>query len=311
MISQVRRFNRTATQRVGALQDEFLGRGRPLGEARVLWEIGPSGRDVRSLRAELGLDSGYLSRLLRSLESAGLVTVESSEADRRVRLARLTDAGLAERHTLDQRSDEVAEALLVPLSPNQRARLVAAMSDVVLLLRAGMVRITDLEPTHPHARHCLRAYFAELDSRFDTGFEVARSNPATDSELRLPAGLLLVAQLGAEPVGCGALRFGTGFGTDGVCEIKRMWVAREARGMGLGRRLLEALEARAAEQGARVLRLETNRTLTEAINLYRSAGFTEVAPFNDETYAHHWFEKIISPAAGDTAAGTARVTYSG
>jgi len=110
MISQVRRFNRTATQRVGALQDEFLGRGRPLGEARVLWEIGPAGRDVRSLRAELGLDSGYLSRLLRSLESAGLVTVESSDADRRVRLAQLTEAGLAERRTLDQRSDEVAEA---------------------------------------------------------------------------------------------------------------------------------------------------------------------------------------------------------
>ena len=307
MISQVRRFNRTATQRVGALQDEFLGRGRPLGEARVLWEIGPAGRDVRSLRAELGLDSGYLSRLLRSLESAGLVTVESSDADRRVRLAQLTEAGLAERRTLDQRSDEVAEALLVPLSPSQRARLVAAMSDVVLLLRAGMVRITDLEPTHPHARHCLRAYFAELDSRFDTGFEVARSNPAPDSELRLPAGLLVVAQLGAEPVGCGALRFSAG----GVCEIKRMWVAGDARGMGLGRRLLEALEARAAEQGARVLRLETNRTLTEAINLYRSAGFTEVAPFNDEAYAHHWFEKITSPGAGETAAGTARVTYSG
>jgi DNA-binding MarR family transcriptional regulator len=307
MISHVRRFNRTATQRVGALQDEFLGRGRPLGEARLLWEIGPGGRDVRSLRADLGLDSGYLSRLLRSLESAGLVTVESSVADRRVRLARLTEAGRAERRTLDQRSDEVAEALLEPLSPKQRARLVAAMSEVTLLLRAGMVDITDLEPTHPHARFCLRAYFAELDSRFDTGFEVTRSNPAADSELRLPAGLLLVAQLGAEPVGCGALKFGA----DGVCEIKRMWVAETARGTGLGRRLLEALEVRAAEQGARVLRLETNRALTEAITLYRTAGFTEVAPFNDETYAHHWFEKIVAPTAGEPVPGVSRVTYSG
>jgi DNA-binding MarR family transcriptional regulator/GNAT superfamily N-acetyltransferase len=307
MISRVRLFNRTATQRVGALQDEFLGRGRPLGEARLLWEIGPGGRDVRSLRADLGLDSGYLSRLLRSLESAGLVTVEASEADRRVRLARLTEAGRAERQTLDQRSDEVAEALLEPLSPKQRARLVAAMSEVVLLLRAGMVRIADLEPTHPHARHCLRAYFAELDSRFDTGFEVARSNPAAESELRLPTGLLLVARLGAEPVGCGALRFGA----DGVCELKRMWVARTARGMGLGRRLLGALEARAAEQGARILRLETNRTLTEAISLYRSAGFTEVAPFNDETYAHHWFEKDLAAAATEAGSDRARITYSG
>lgn len=307
MISQVRLFNRTTTQRVGALRDQFLDRGRPLGEARVLWEIGPAGRDVRSLRAELGLDSGYLSRLLRSLESAGLVTVESSDADRRVRLARLTGAGLAERQTLDERSDAVAEALLEPLSPRQRARLVAAMSEVVVLLRAGMVRIDDLEPTHPHAQYCLRSYFAELDSRFDTGFEVARSNPAAEAELRLPAGLLLVAELGDEPVGCGALRFHV----DGVCEIKRMWVAPAARGMGLGRRLLVALEARAAEQGARVLRLETNRTLTEAISLYRSAGFTEVAAFNEETYAHHWFEKHLEPAAGGAVPDVAQITYSG
>ncbi|HEX4360865.1 MAG TPA: helix-turn-helix domain-containing GNAT family N-acetyltransferase [Pseudonocardia sp.] len=307
MISQVRLFNRTATQRVGALRDEFLDRGRPLGEARVLWEIGAGGRDVRSLRAELGLDSGYLSRLLRSLESAGLVTVESSEADRRVRLARLTESGLAERQTLDERSDAVAEALLEPLSPRQRDRLVAAMSEVVLLLRAGMVRIDDLEPTHPHAQHCLRSYFTELDSRFDTGFEVARSNPAAESELLLPAGLLLVAELGDEPVGCGALRFHL----DGVCEIKRMWVAPAARGMGLGRRLLGALEVRAAEQGARVLRLETNRTLAEAISLYRSAGFTEVAPFNQETYAHHWFEKHLEPAAARTVPDAAQITYSG
>src|SRR5882672_5191152 len=132
MVAQVRRFNRTVTQRVGALQDRFLDRGRPLGEARVLWEIGAEGRDVRSLRAELGLDSGYLSRLLRSLESDGLITVEANECDKRVRIARLTSAGTAERLTLDRRSDEVAGALLEPLSARQRARLVAAMADVEL-----------------------------------------------------------------------------------------------------------------------------------------------------------------------------------
>ncbi|MGH3410304.1 MAG: MarR family winged helix-turn-helix transcriptional regulator, partial [Streptosporangiaceae bacterium] len=116
MIGQVRRFNRTVTERAGALSDEFLARERPLGQARVLWEIGPDGCDVRRLRARLDLDSGYLSRLLRALEGAGLVEVGPSRADRRVRTARLTGAGLAERAELDRRSDEAAVALLAPLS---------------------------------------------------------------------------------------------------------------------------------------------------------------------------------------------------
>src|ERR687898_1222849 len=101
MVRQVRRFNRTVTQRVGALDDRYLARDRPLGEARVLWEVGDGGCDVRSLRSGLGLDSGYLSRLLRSLEVAGLVTVGPHEADKRVRCVRLTPAGAAERAVLD------------------------------------------------------------------------------------------------------------------------------------------------------------------------------------------------------------------
>jgi DNA-binding MarR family transcriptional regulator len=290
MVAQVRRFNRTVTQRVGALEDEFLGRGRSLGAARVLWEIGPDGRDVRSLRRELGLDSGYLSRLLRSLEADSLVTVEEAAADRRVRLARLTPHGVAERDALDRGSDEVAAALLSPLTPSQRGRLAAAMADVERLLRAGTIEIAVADPDEPDARYCLGAYFAELDRRFDAGFEVARSNPAPDDALRPPAGLLLVARLGAEPVGCGALRFGA----HGVCEIKRMWVAGTVRGTGLGRRLLGDLETRAAAAGAHTVRLETNRTLGEAIALSRSAGYTEVPAFNDEPYAHHWFEKRVS-----------------
>src|SRR5918999_1689747 len=153
MVDQVRRFNRAVTQRVGALDDHFLARNRPLGEARVLWEIGPEGCDVRALRSRLDLDSGYLSRLLRSLEGAGLVSVEPSEPDKRVRRARLTPAGLAERAVLDQRSDALAESFLAPLNEAQRERLVAAMSDVERLLTAGTVEIRVLDPAHPHARH--------------------------------------------------------------------------------------------------------------------------------------------------------------
>ncbi|MDQ6878487.1 MAG: helix-turn-helix domain-containing GNAT family N-acetyltransferase [Candidatus Dormibacteraeota bacterium] len=289
MISQARRFNRIVTQRVGALNDRFLARDRSLGEARLLWEIGAEGRDVRSLRAQLELDSGYLSRLLRSLEASGLVTVGPNESDKRVRIARLTPLGSAEREVLDQRSDELAASLLAPLSARQRARLVAAMADVERLLTAAMVEVVPIDPAHPHAEHCLQAYFSELDGRFETGFDPARSIPADEEELRPPAGLFLVAMLRADPIGCGALKFHD----KEPAEIKRMWVAESARGLGVGRRLLSELEDYAANHGARAVRLETNKSLVEAISLYRSAGYVEVAPFNDEPYAHHWFEKQI------------------
>src|SRR4051812_46049536 len=133
--AQVRRFNRTVTQRVGALDESYLARDRPLGECRLLWEIG-DGCDVRDLRARLDLDSGYLSRLLARLQAGGLVAVEPGEADRRVRTARLTEAGRRERDELDQRSDELAASLLAPLSERQRERLVAAMAEVERLLTA-------------------------------------------------------------------------------------------------------------------------------------------------------------------------------
>jgi len=289
MIDQVRRFNRTVTQRIGALDDTFLARARPLGQARLLWEIGPDGRDVRDLRSRLDLDSGYLSRLLRSLEHDGLVTVEAGEADGRIRTARLTAAGQAERAELDRLSDDAAAALLGPLSTRQRSRLVTAMAEVERLLAASAIQVSVRDPRHPSARRCLRAYVEELSGRFDGGFDPGRSISAADHEMIPPAGLFLVATRYGEPVGCGALKFHP----DAPAEVKRMWVAPSARGLGLGRRLLAELEARAAAHGVRVLRLETNRSLGEAMGLYRSAGYREVAPFNDEPYAHHWFEKDL------------------
>jgi len=286
----VRRFNRTVTQRIGALNDEYLARGRSLGASRLLWEIGSDGGDVRSLRSRLGLDSGYLSRLLRTLEHDGLVQVGPDPSDRRVRTVRLTDAGAIERAVLDRQSDDLARELLDPLNEAQRARLVEAMSVVERLLTAGLVQIGIEKPVSDAATHCLRAYVAELDSRFDAGFDPDRSISADPAELAEPAGLLLVARLRDEPVGCGALKFHD----RGPVEIKRMWVAGPARGLGVGRRILSELEEHARDRGARVVRLETNRALTEAIKLYRSAGYTEVDAFNDEPYAHHWFEKRIA-----------------
>jgi DNA-binding MarR family transcriptional regulator/GNAT superfamily N-acetyltransferase len=289
MIAEVRRFNRTITARVGALNDRFLGLGRPLGEARLLWEIGPKGCELRSLRARLQLDSGYVSRLLRSLEDAGLVTVGASEADRRTRVVSLTQAGRAERDTLDQRSDELAWSLLEPLSAAQQDELLSAMRSVERLLTAGVVEIKAVEPTHPDARRCIDAYFAELDRRSRLDFDHTASISVEPHEVRPPAGVLLLAYLGGEGVGCAALKNHQ----DAPSEIKRMWVADSARGLGIGRRLLAELEARARDYGAISVRLDTNRNLTEAIAMYRGAGYVEVPPFNDEPFAHHWFEKEL------------------
>lgn len=292
-VQQVRGFNRTVAERIGALDDRFLGRPRPMGEARTLWEIEPEGTDVRTMRARLAIDSGYLSRLLRSLERQGLVTVGTSPGDSRVRRVMFTETGLAERAELDRRSDEVALGILEPLSDNQRAELLAAMKSVERLLSSTMVRIEIEEPTSADARWCFEQYFAELDVRFEAGFDPSLSISAGAHELRLPAGALLVARLRGRPIGCGALKFHPGK----PAEVKRMWVAPTARGMGLGRRLLQELERHAVGNGANVLRLETNNSLTEAIALYRRAGYREVAAFNEEPYAQHWFEKRVSRPA--------------
>ena len=152
-----------------------------------------------------------------------------------------------------------------------------------------MVEIQAVDPSHPNAQGCLREYVIELGQRFEGGFDPTMSIPAELHELRPPAGLFLIATLRSEPVGCGALKF---HGSD-PAELKRMWVAASARGLGIGRRLLSELECRAADSNASAVRLETNKTLTEAISLYRSAGYQEVSAFNRERYADHWFEKPL------------------
>lgn len=286
----MRKFNRAVTQRVGALDEKYLSRDRSLGLSRLLWEVEPAGSEVRVLRSRLGLDSGYLSRQLRRLESEGLVTTDPDSDDGRVRKVRLTKAGVAERAVLDRASDELAESILDPLSDSQQARLVAAMTEVERLLLASQVRIEITDPRDPDARYCLRSYVEELGRRFDTGFDPARSISASDEEMTLPHGLLLVASTQGAPMGCGALKLHP---ETRIAEVKRMWVSPDARGVGLGRRILERLADEAAARGITTLRLETNRALAEARRLYETAGFAEVEPFNTEQYAHHWFERNL------------------
>lgn len=288
-IEQVRRFNRVVTQRTGALEDSYLRRGRPLGEARLLFEIGTNGSDIRTLRGRLGLNSGYVSRLLRSLEAQGLIVVRHQAEDARRRSVNLTRKGRSEFAAYEKLSDALATSLLEPLSATQRDRLVAAMGEVARLINAGSIAVRLEPPASDTAQWCLGEYFRELAERFEMGFDPVRSNSASEAEMTPPAGYFFVAWLDEHPVGCGALKLGD----KGAGEIKRMWTIPSARGLGVARRVLRTLEGKAREVGVRRLRLETNRTLLEAQALYRQEDYREVERFNDEPYAHHWFEKRL------------------
>ncbi|THF57907.1 bifunctional helix-turn-helix transcriptional regulator/GNAT family N-acetyltransferase [Ollibium composti] len=286
-IQQVRRFNRLVTQRIGALGDSYLARGRPLGEARLIFELGSSGAtDLAALRQRLGLDSGYLSRLLRSLEGQGVLELRKKAEDGRARDVVLTEKGREEFSAYDTLSDTFARDLLAPLGDAQRQRLVAAMGEVEQLLRAASVTIAPEAADSADARRCLDAYIGELADRFEGGFEGGSFGTA---DMTPPVGWLLLARLDGEAIACGALKRLDA--TTG--EIKRVWVSPTARGMGVAGRLMDRLEALAGEIGCRRVLLDTNRTLTEAKAMYLKRGYSEIGRYNDNPYADHWFEKRL------------------
>ncbi len=288
-VQQVRRFNRLVAQRVGALEANYLRRGRPLGEARLIFETGADGVEVRALRNKLGLDSGYLSRLMQSLKTQGLITVKHETGDGRRRRVSLTRKGSVECAAYDRLSDEHAASMLEPLDAAERSRLVTAMGKVERLIRAASVEIAVESPMTADGRWCLREYFRELGARFEGGFHHEKEGLADAAEIVPPAGVFVLARLDGEAVGCGGLKC-----IDEVTgEIKRVWTSPSARGMGVARRMLRTLEAAARDMGLNRLRLDTNRALTEAHALYRKEGFLEIARFNDNPYADHWFEKRL------------------
>lgn len=292
-VATVRRFNRTVTLRAGVLDDGYLARGRPLAQARILFEIDHGHTEVRGLREHLDLDSGYLTRLLQALERDGLIRLDEDPDDRRVRRATLTAKGKAERLEYERLSDEHATGILNALDERQRTRLVDAMATVDRMLTASMVELAIVDPALPAAREATSRYLAELDRRFRNGLITAGSASAADEEVTLPRGITLLATLHGEPAALGLLKFRG----DGTTHLKRMWVDDDLRGLGLGRRLLMTLEDHARDHGIHTIQLETNNDLPEAIALYRSSGYVEVPPFNDEPNGDLWFEKKVEPRA--------------
>lgn len=287
-IARIRRFNRAVTAATGALDDCFLGRGRPLGAARLLWSVADDGSDVAVLRETLGLDSGLLSRLLRGLESEGLVTTEADPADRRRRIARLTPGGRAEKAAYDRLNDEMAQGILARAG-RRPEELLAAMDLVATTLLSDRIAIAPADPEDPDARACLRAYAALLSDRIP-GIPAAHV-PCPDPEAdhyRSPGGAFLLARSDGLALGCVSVKTVD----PGLGEVKRLWVAPSARGQGLARRLMAEIEDRSRALGLMRLRLDTNAHLPEAIALYRATGWEEVTAFTPFP-ATHWFAKDL------------------
>jgi len=274
---------------LGLLHDDYLARRRPLGASRLLWEIGDGPIDVASLRERLGLDPGYVSRLLRSLEEEDLVSVERSLADARAKIIAKTASGVAEVRELDTLSDAAASGLLEGLSAEEQSELEAAARTVTRVLTRRHLEFA-IEPPDTEAAHwCRDRYFAEIDAIFEAGYDPATSIQATDEDLVMPRGALVVARYHGQPVGCGAVKLPPGQ----PAHLKRMWVAPTARGLGIAARLLTELERIATDSGATIVRLDTNSALTAATSLYRARGYVEVPDFNGEPHADLWFERVL------------------
>lgn len=180
---------------------------------------------------------------------------------------------------------EVAEHLGVHVDVVSPEHTIPGLVDSIRAHYADRPYIHSEDAGSDDAQWCLQQYYAEIDDRFEGGVDLDAILSSDVDEVSPPNGLFLVARLDGRAVGCGCLKHTA----PGTVDIKRMWLAPEVRGRGLGRALLDRLVAEARRLGHRQVRLETNRALTEAISLYRAAGFVEIPAFNEEPHAHHWF----------------------
>jgi DNA-binding MarR family transcriptional regulator/N-acetylglutamate synthase-like GNAT family acetyltransferase len=274
------------------LEESYLGQGRSLGASRLLYEIGTDGAGVLELRRRLGLDSGYLSRLLRGLEDERLVDVRRDPADQRRRLVVPTARGRGAIDRLEERSEERALALVDLLGEAQRRRLTEALATAERLIRSATCTVESTDVASTEAVTAVRRYFDELDRRFSDGFDPGEATTKDLEAMRPPSGDFLLARVDAAVVACGGLQRHS----PTIGEIKRMWVDPDWRGCGLGVRLLAALEDRGAELGYREVYLDTNGALTQAIAMYEAAGYRHIDRYNDNPYAQAWFAKRLSSA---------------
>jgi DNA-binding MarR family transcriptional regulator/GNAT superfamily N-acetyltransferase len=279
-VAGVREFNRFYTRQIGLLRQGMVGTSFSLTEARVLYEIGRRGTATAAeLAGDLNIDPGYLSRLLRGFTSSGLVAGTRSAVDRRQSILALTDSGRETFASLDRRSQEEISVLLDRLGEDDQRRLLAAMATIQTLFgRSAAPSSSDAVILRPHrpedlswvlARHAAiygREYgwghqFTVLVARIIAEF---RPDPAREG--------CWIAELDGVPAGSVMLVDAGG----GVAKLRLLIVEPQARGRGVGRRLVEHCICFARDAGYRKITLWTQSVLTSARRIYQGTGFVRV-----------------------------------
>lgn len=286
-IAAVRRFNRFYTRSIGLIGGSYLNVGLSLPEGRVLYELGSRKRTVASeLVRDLGLDAGYLSRILASFEKRGLMRKTPSADDRRSHVLELTAAGKKAFATIDERSSTEVGALIAPLDGPAQTRLVGAMGAIENLLGANAA---SGEPYVLRAhrpgdigwvieRHGaiyaheygwderFEALVAEVAAQFIRTFDPARERCWIAERDGMRAGCVFLVKQ-----------------SDEVAKLRLLIVEPSGRGQGLGRRLVDECIRFAGKAGYRKLTLWTQRNLTAARRIYKAAGFRRVhsEPYHD------------------------------
>jgi DNA-binding MarR family transcriptional regulator/N-acetylglutamate synthase-like GNAT family acetyltransferase len=289
-IEAVRRFNRFITRRIGVLREGLLHSPYSLTEARILFEI--AHRDdltASDLSRELGLDPGYLSRILARLEQQGLVEKVRSEIDGRQRLLSLTSAGEDAFSLLDSRSREEVAEMLSDLSEGDRRRLLEAMRTIEGILDKGFkfsepFILRSHEPGDMgwvvHRHGVLYAQEYGWDERFEA--LVAQIVADFVNNYDLTKERCWIAEMGGEIVGCVFLVKAN----DTVAKLRLLLVEPEARGLGLGTRLVEECIRFARSRGYQTLTLWTNSVLDAARHIYEKQGFELVEEEEHHSFGH-------------------------
>ena len=297
-IAAVRRFGRFYTRQLGLLEDSLLDSGHSLSEARVLWELAHAADEGTPLTAsrlavELGLDAGYLSRLLKRLRELDLVGVQRTAADARAQQLSLTPQGRRAFAPMDAASRQQVGLWLEALSEAEQSRLVAAMQTVESLLmggeRAAVVALREPQPGDMGwvvQRH--GALYAQ-EYGWSTAFEGLVARLAADfiEQLKPECERGWIAERDGENLGCVFLvqappsEYG-----EGVAKLRLLLVEPSARGLGLGRRLVDECERFARSKGYRKITLWTNSVLVAARAIYARAGYRLVKAEPHHSFGH-------------------------
>ncbi len=300
LIRSIRHFNRYYTNRLGLLSRYRFDTRLTLTEARVLFEIGRRGAHTQgALKSELRIDGGYLNRIIKRLSALGLVDARKDEEDGRVLLLGLTAKGRKAAAEIDEASDADARDLVEGLGEFELRNLVEHLRAAERIIEGRSTRKASVEsvadgPAIATVRVLMREYAASLGADLTyQGFE--KELASLPGRYAPPKGALLLARVpsasGAEPAGCVALRdLGSG-----DCEMKRLFVRPEYRGLGIGRILAERAIEEGRRLGYRRMRLDTLERLADAIALYRSLGFEETEPYceNPLPGAMFWEKKLL------------------